>query len=117
MYDPLVVDTQVDVALGHVRAWIHRFDPGHFEQHFALFHRRGYALAQIALDDQSRKRRADFGLREMVLHQLQPRFRYVHTWAEGDVLMWDHIRTIHMALADYGPEEHRHMLRCRRRSR
>jgi taurine dioxygenase len=26
--------------------------------------------------------------------------------------MWDHIRTIHMAVADYGPEEQRMMLRC-----
>jgi taurine dioxygenase len=45
-------------------------------------------------------------------HQLQPKFRYQHTWAEGDVLMWDHIRTIHMAVADYGPEEPRLMKRC-----
>jgi taurine dioxygenase len=45
-------------------------------------------------------------------HQLQAKYRYVHTWTEGDVLMWDHIRTIHMAIADYGPDEHRLMKRC-----
>lgn len=45
-------------------------------------------------------------------HQLKPQFRFVHTWSEGDVLMWDHIRTIHMAVADYGPDEQRLMLRC-----
>ena len=33
-------------------------------------------------------------------------------WSEGDVLMWDHIRTIHMAVADYGPDEPRLMKRC-----
>ena len=45
-------------------------------------------------------------------HQLQPRFRYLHRWAEGDLLFWDDIGTLHNAHADYGPDEHRLIKRC-----
>jgi len=31
---------------------------------------------------------------------------------EGDVLMWEDIGTIHNAVADYGPDEHRLVKRC-----
>jgi taurine dioxygenase len=44
--------------------------------------------------------------------QLQDRFRYTHQWAERDLLIWDHIGTIHRAIADYGPDEIRLMRRC-----
>lgn len=45
-------------------------------------------------------------------HQLQDKYQYTHDWAKGDVLIWDHIGTLHTAKADYRPEEHRKMLRC-----
>jgi len=45
-------------------------------------------------------------------HQLQPRFRYVHRWSEGDLLFWDDIGTLHNAHADYGPDEPRLIKRC-----
>jgi taurine dioxygenase len=45
-------------------------------------------------------------------HQLAPRFRYTHHWTENDLLVWDHIGTIHRAIADYGPDEIRLMRRC-----
>jgi taurine dioxygenase len=45
-------------------------------------------------------------------HQLQPQYRYAHSWAERDVLLWDNIRTIHNAVADYGADEHRYVRRC-----
>jgi taurine dioxygenase len=45
-------------------------------------------------------------------HQLQPPFRYVHTWTENDVLVWDHLGTIHRAIADYAADEIRLMRRC-----
>jgi alpha-ketoglutarate-dependent taurine dioxygenase len=45
-------------------------------------------------------------------HQLQAKFRYVHRWSEGDVLLWDDIGTLHNAHADYGPDEHRLIKRC-----
>ena len=51
-------------------------------------------------------------LDELFAHVLQPQFRYVHRWAVGDVLLWDHIGTWHNAIADYGPGEYRLMKRC-----
>jgi taurine dioxygenase len=45
-------------------------------------------------------------------HQLQDRFHYTHHWTENDVLIWDHIGTIHRAIADYRPDEIRLMRRC-----
>lgn len=45
-------------------------------------------------------------------HQLQPRFRYTHHWTENDVLVWDHLGTIHRAIADYREDEIRLMRRC-----
>lgn len=51
-------------------------------------------------------------LAHLFAHQLDPRFRYEHVWAEGDLLVWDHLSTIHMAVPDYRPDETRLMLRC-----
>ena len=45
-------------------------------------------------------------------HQLRPEYRYAFHWEEGDVLMWEDIGTIHNAVADYGPDEHRLVKRC-----
>ena len=45
-------------------------------------------------------------------HQLEQRFRYTHQWTENDLLVWDHIGTIHQAIADYRPDEIRLMRRC-----
>ncbi|ANN64926.1 TauD/TfdA dioxygenase family protein [Bordetella bronchialis] len=45
-------------------------------------------------------------------HQLQDKYRYRHHWAEGDVLMWDNMGTIHNAVADYRPDEPRLIKRC-----
>jgi len=45
-------------------------------------------------------------------HQLKPEYRYRHEWTKGDVLMWENFGTIHNAIADYGPHEHRLVKRC-----
>ena len=45
-------------------------------------------------------------------HQLQEKYRYRHRWTQGDVLMWDNMGTIHNAVADYRPDEHRLIKRC-----
>jgi len=44
-------------------------------------------------------------------HQQQEKYFYAHAWAEGDVLMWDNIGTVHNAVADYLPDEPRYMRR------
>lgn len=45
-------------------------------------------------------------------HQLKPEYRYRFEWTQGDVLMWENFGTIHNAVADYGPHEHRFIRRC-----
>lgn len=45
-------------------------------------------------------------------HQLRPEFRYTHAWTERDLLIWDHLGTIHRAIADYTADEIRLMQRC-----
>jgi taurine dioxygenase len=45
-------------------------------------------------------------------HQLKPEYRYRHEWAPGDLLMWENFGTIHNAIADYAPHEHRLIKRC-----
>ena len=45
-------------------------------------------------------------------HQLKPEYRYRNQWAKGDLLMWENFGTIHNAIADYGPHEHRLIRRC-----
>ena len=45
-------------------------------------------------------------------HQTQPAYRYAHIWEEGDLMLWEDIGTIHNAVADYGPDEHRYIKRC-----
>jgi len=44
-------------------------------------------------------------LRFLFKHQEQEKYFYAHPWAEGDVLMWDNIGTVHNAVADYLPHE------------
>jgi taurine dioxygenase len=44
-------------------------------------------------------------------HQEQEKFFHAHQWAEGDVLMWDNIGTVHNAIPDYGQDEPRYMRR------
>ena len=58
------------------------------------------------------QKESDEILEFLFAHQLQPQFRYRHRWTAGDVLMWDNMGTIHNAIADYGPDEHRFIKRC-----
>jgi taurine dioxygenase len=44
-------------------------------------------------------------------HQEQPKYFHAHHWAEGDVLMWDNIGTVHNAVPDYAADEPRYMRR------
>jgi taurine dioxygenase len=55
---------------------------------------------------------SDSMLRFLYDHQLRKQFRYTHQWTENDLLVWDHIGTIHRAIADYQPDEIRLMRRC-----
>jgi taurine dioxygenase len=55
---------------------------------------------------------SDATLQFLYDHQLEERFRHTHEWTENDLLVWDHIGTIHRAIADYRPDEIRLMRRC-----
>jgi len=58
------------------------------------------------------ERESDELLAFLFEHQLQPKYKYAHQWSERDVLMWDDLVTLHNAVADYGPAEHRLIKRC-----
>ncbi len=73
-----------------------------------LYCNPGYAIRVNELDEAE----SDRVLAALFEHQLQPKYQYMHRWTEGDVLVWDHIGTLHNAIPDYGPHEHRLMKRC-----
>jgi taurine dioxygenase len=73
-----------------------------------LYANPGYAIRINELAE----RESDDVLEFLFAHQLQEKYRYVHRWTEGDVLLWDDIGTLHNAHADYGPDELRLIKRC-----
>ncbi len=72
-----------------------------------LYCNPGYAIRINELDQAE----SDRVLEALFEHQLQPRFLHTHVWTEGDLLIWDNIGTLHNAMPDYGPNEHRLMKR------
>jgi len=73
-----------------------------------LYANPGYAVRINELPEAESERTLKF----LFEHQLKPDYRYAFHWREGDVLMWEDIGTIHNAVADYGPHEHRLIKRC-----
>jgi taurine dioxygenase len=73
-----------------------------------LYCNPGYATRIEGLDPAE----SDALLTFLFRHQAQARYLYSHAWTRGDVLMWDNIGTVHNAVADYGPDEPRLMLRA-----
>jgi len=73
-----------------------------------LYANPGYSMRINELPDEESERTLEF----LFKHQLKPEYRYAFHWQEGDVLMWEDIGTIHNAVADYGPGEHRLVKRC-----
>ena len=68
----------------------------------------GFTVAINGLAPDESRAMLDF----LFAHVLKPKYRYLHHWTAGDVLVWDHIGTWHCAVADYTAEEHRLMKRC-----
>ncbi len=73
-----------------------------------LYCNPGYAVRIEGLPRQE----SDQLLETLFAHQLQEKFQYAHEWAERDLLIWENIGTLHNAIADYGPDEHRYIRRC-----
>jgi taurine dioxygenase len=44
--------------------------------------------------------------------QMQDKYLYTYQWQKDSLLMWDNIGTMHNAVADYCPNEHRYIRRC-----
>jgi taurine dioxygenase len=72
-----------------------------------LYANPGYSIRINELDQQA----SDELLEYLFAHQLQAEFRYAFEWEEKSVLMWDNMGTIHNAVADYAPHEHRYIQR------
>lgn len=73
-----------------------------------LYANPGYSMRINELPEKE----SDEILNFLFAHQLKPEYRYRHEWAEGDLLIWENFGTIHNAIADYGPDEHRLVKRC-----
>ncbi len=73
-----------------------------------LYANPGYAMRINELPEKE----SDDILAFLFEHQTQPAYRYAHVWEEGDLMLWEDIGTIHNAVADYGPDEHRLIKRC-----
>jgi taurine dioxygenase len=73
-----------------------------------LYANPGYSIRINELSEQE----SDETLAFLFEHQLQQKYRYTHHWQEGDLMIWEDIGTIHNAIADYGPNEHRLIKRC-----
>jgi taurine dioxygenase len=73
-----------------------------------LYANPGYSMRINELPQEESDRTLEF----LFEHQTRPEYRYSFHWTEGDVLMWENFGTIHNAIADYGPGEHRLVKRC-----
>lgn len=73
-----------------------------------LYCNPGYAIRINELTEDE----SDALLEQLFRHQLQQKYIYTHSWEKGDVLMWDHISSLHNAIPDYLPHEHRLIKRC-----
>jgi alpha-ketoglutarate-dependent taurine dioxygenase len=73
-----------------------------------LYCNPGYAVRINELPEHESDEMLEF----LFAHQLQMKFRYTHVWTENDLLLWDHLGTIHRAIADYRPDEIRLIRRC-----
>jgi len=72
-----------------------------------LYCNPGYAMRIDGMPVDESDRMLDY----LFKHQESPKYFHAHKWAEGDVLMWDNIGTVHNAVPDYRPDEPRYMRR------
>jgi taurine dioxygenase len=73
-----------------------------------LYCNPGYVVRINELDEAA----SDRMLERLFEHQLQPKYQFTHEWTEHDVLMWEHLGTLHNAVPDYTADEPRVIMRC-----
>lgn len=74
----------------------------------ALYANPGYSMRINELA----QKESDEILAFLFEHQTKPEFKFAARWQVGDVLMWDNMRSIHNAVADYRADEPRYIKRC-----
>ena len=74
----------------------------------ALYANPGYSMRINELA----QKESDEILEFLFEHQTKPEFKFAARWQVGDVLMWDNMRLIHNAVADYRADEPRFIKRC-----
>jgi taurine dioxygenase len=72
-----------------------------------LYCNPGYAMRIDGLPEAESNELLEF----LFAHQAKEKYFYAHSWAEGDVLMWDNIGTVHNAVPDYRADEPRYIRR------
>jgi len=77
-------------------------------QQKVLYANPGYAMKINELSEQESGEILNY-LFEL---QMQDKYLYTYRWNKDSLLMWDNIGTMHNAVADYGPDEHRYIRRC-----
>ena len=77
-------------------------------QQKVLYANPGYAIKINGLSQQE----SDETLEYLFALQMQDKYLYTYHWQKDSLLMWDNIGTMHNAIADYGPDEHRYIRRC-----
>jgi taurine dioxygenase len=73
-----------------------------------LYANPGYAMKINELDQEESNEILEY----LFALQLQDKYLYTYHWKKDSLLMWDNIGTMHNAVADYGPDEHRYIRRC-----
>jgi alpha-ketoglutarate-dependent taurine dioxygenase len=68
----------------------------------------GYAARIDGWPEAESREMLDFLFR----HQTKTEYLHTHHWRVGDLLIWDNLQTVHKAIGDYGPDRHRHIIRC-----
>jgi taurine dioxygenase len=73
-----------------------------------LYANPGYSMRINELPEKE----SDETLKFLFEHQTKPEYRYSFDWHANDVLLWEDIGTIHNAIPNYRPGEHRLIKRC-----
>ena len=73
-----------------------------------LYANPGYSIKINELSEKESEETLAF----LFAHQTQEKYRYAFEWQERDVAVWEDFGTIHNAIPDYGPDEHRLVKRC-----
>ena len=51
-------------------------------------------------------------LQDLMNRLIRPEFIYSHSWRVGDIFLWDNRQSLHKAMFDYDPAEHRLLYNC-----